>query len=129
MQIEAGDTHFAPNAPDTEWLPIVGQRGWVLLTKDKAIRTNALERKALISHQAAAFMLGGGNQPGAEMARIFVESRRRMERALRRFDVPLIASIFAKLPRERTLGRRRLVEQAQRAEVTHATRVRFGVGL
>jgi len=93
VQAEACDAHFEPNAEDAAWLPVVGQRGWVLLTKDKAIRTNALERNALISNHVAAFMLGGGNIPGAEMARIFIASLRSMQRALRRYEVPFIASI------------------------------------
>lgn len=59
MQVEAGDAHFAQDAPDTEWLPVVGQRGWVLLTKDKKIRSNALERSAPQQGTIAAFMLGG----------------------------------------------------------------------
>ncbi len=49
--------------------------------------------KASAGASVVAFMLGGGNLPGAEMARIFVESIRSMERALRSFDVPFIASI------------------------------------
>jgi hypothetical protein len=95
VRAEAGDAHFSPSAPDTEWLPVVGQRGWVLLTKDKAIRTNALERSALVTNNVAAFMLGRGNLPGVEMARIFIAAMRSIERALRRYEVPLIASVSA----------------------------------
>lgn len=53
----------------------------------------ALERTALVANDVAAFMLGGGNLPGVEMARIFIASTRSIERALRRFDVPFIASM------------------------------------
>ena len=30
--------HFDTGTPDEEWLPVIGQREWVLLTKDKLIR-------------------------------------------------------------------------------------------
>ena len=36
-QAEAGDDHFETNAEDAVWLPEIGKRGWILLTKDKAI--------------------------------------------------------------------------------------------
>ena len=31
--------HFARGTEDTSWLPVVGQRGWVLVTTDARIRT------------------------------------------------------------------------------------------
>jgi hypothetical protein len=92
-QAEAHDEHFDVNTPDADWLPVVGQKGWVLLTKDKAIRANELERRALLSNNVAAFMLGKGDIPGAEMAKVFINSMRTMQRALRRFDVPIIATV------------------------------------
>jgi PIN like domain len=39
--------HFQPGTEDAEWLPFVGQRGWILLTKDKRIRFNQLEKAAI----------------------------------------------------------------------------------
>lgn len=93
LQAEAHDSHFDMNTPDTVWLPVIGQKGWVLLTKDKAIRTNELERQALVANNVAAFMLGRGDLPGAEMARIFINAMRTVERALRRYEVPFIASV------------------------------------
>ncbi len=52
------DDVFPDDAPDVEWLSEVGKRGWVVLTKDARIRTNALERAALLDANVAAFMLG-----------------------------------------------------------------------
>lgn len=93
LQAEAGDDHFETNAEDAVWLPEIGKRGWILLTKDKAIRTNQLERDALLKNNVAAFMLGRGNVPGAEMARIFISAMRSIQRVVRRYEVPVIASV------------------------------------
>lgn len=93
LTVEAHDSHFAQNTPDTAWLPEIARRGWVLLTKDKAIRTNVLEFEALINNRVAAFMLGRADLPGLEMAAIFTKSMRSVERALRRFEPPIIASV------------------------------------
>lgn len=47
---------------DTDWLPIVGAAGLVVLTRDKYIRRRAIERRALLDHGVrACFLTGGGN--------------------------------------------------------------------
>jgi uncharacterized protein with PIN domain len=40
-KVEIHDDHFEQDAEDTLWLADVGRLGWVVLTKDKAIRRNA----------------------------------------------------------------------------------------
>lgn len=55
--VEVHDDHFPPNAPDHEWLPVVGEKGWVVLTKDKRIRYRGLELKALEDARVKAFVL------------------------------------------------------------------------
>lgn len=39
-RVEAHIDHFPQAAPDTEWIPEVGRRGWVLITRDKNICRN-----------------------------------------------------------------------------------------
>jgi predicted nuclease of predicted toxin-antitoxin system len=79
-EVHPHDDHFAQTTPDTEWLAEVGRRRWVVLTKDKNIRSNHLELRALLEAEVACVMLGHGNL-------------RRIERILRRFHVPLVASL------------------------------------
>ena len=57
LEVEVHDDHFAQNTPDQEWLPEIGKRRWVLLTKDMRIQTNAIERRTLLDNKVAAFML------------------------------------------------------------------------
>lgn len=40
------DDVFDQSTQDVDWLPQVGQRQWVLLTKDKRIRRNEVETTA-----------------------------------------------------------------------------------
>lgn len=93
FSVEAHDDHFAPDTPDQEWLAAAGKRNWVVLTKDKDVRRNALERAAIIQSSAACFMLGRGDLSADRMARAFLDARRRMERTLRRFHVALAATV------------------------------------
>ncbi len=93
FQIEEHETLFADNAPDDEWLGEAGRRGWVVLTKDKAVRRNALELAAILASQVACFSLANGNLSAVQMAKAFLTARPRMEKALRRFLPPITASV------------------------------------
>ena len=76
--VRVHDDEFEPNARDVEWLEGVGKRGWVVLTKDARIRTNAIERNTLLSSNVAAFMLGRGDMKGPQMAATFIAALPRM---------------------------------------------------
>jgi hypothetical protein len=43
--------------PDTEWLALAGQMGWVVLTKDAAIRRNPLEREVVEAERVKMFVI------------------------------------------------------------------------
>jgi hypothetical protein len=93
FHIEEHSAHFADDAPDAEWLAEAGRRGWVVLTKDKAVRRNALELAAILAGGVACFSLGHGNLKAGQMAQAFVAARFRMEKALRRYEPPMTASV------------------------------------
>jgi hypothetical protein len=38
VRFERHLAHFEPGIPDETWLPLVGSKGWILLTSDKRIR-------------------------------------------------------------------------------------------
>jgi hypothetical protein len=59
MHVEVHDDHFAPDAPDAVWLRVVGERGWVVLTKDERIRRRPLEREALLTAVRASLTHDG----------------------------------------------------------------------
>lgn len=55
--VEIHDDHFPQETPDTNWLIEIGQHGWVVLSKDSAIRRNRAEREALHAAGVRAFFL------------------------------------------------------------------------
>jgi hypothetical protein len=75
--VEIHDQHFHQAAKDTDWLPEVGRRGWVVLTKDRQIRTRQNELIALLSAGVAAFVLTAADLSGPEMASAFVRALHR----------------------------------------------------
>ena len=70
LTVVAHDDVFAPDTTDEAWLPAIGERGWILLTKDQRIRKHPLQRLALRAAHVRAFFFTGGNVTGPEMAEI-----------------------------------------------------------
>jgi hypothetical protein len=85
--------HFPHATRDEDWLPEVGRRGWVVLTKDARIRSNALERGAVVASDVALFELTRGDLTGVEMGAIFCAALGRIRTVLRRYPVPIVATV------------------------------------
>lgn len=56
VHIEHHGDHFAQNTPDTEWLSVVGDRGWVVLTKDTMLGRNENELRAIARANVKVFV-------------------------------------------------------------------------
>ena len=92
--VEIHDDHFSPEALDVEWLPVVGKRGWLILTKDDAIGRRVLEQMAVAASGARVFVLYSANLTGPEMADIFVASLSSMLRFSQGNSQPFIAKVY-----------------------------------
>jgi hypothetical protein len=85
--------HFPAGTEDSIWLPFVGQKGWILLTKDKRIRFNDLEKQAVIANRVREFYFTSGNFNGEAMAALLAVALPEMFRLCRMHRPPFIASI------------------------------------
>lgn len=85
--------HFQSGTPDDVWLPKVGANGWVLLTADKRIRYNLLEKQALKQHGVCEFVFASGNLSGQDMAAALELALPKMNRLARRLKPPFVAAI------------------------------------
>jgi hypothetical protein len=56
--------HFPIDSEDVDWLPEVGKRGWVLITKDQKIEKRPREKAALLNGKVRAFIILHGNLAG-----------------------------------------------------------------
>ncbi|MBK9522887.1 MAG: hypothetical protein IPO13_14970 [Rhodocyclaceae bacterium] len=65
---------FAPSAPDDEWLNVAGRNGWVVITKDKRIRSRESEKAAIVESGVLAFMVISANVGGNTLAEILLKS-------------------------------------------------------
>lgn len=91
--MEQHNTHFGRRTEDVEWLPFVGSRQWVVVTKDKMIRRRFFERQTLINAGVRAFVLGSGNLNGQAMAAILSAAMPAMLKLIAEQQPPFIARI------------------------------------
>lgn len=93
LKVEFHADHFADDAADEVWIAEVGRRGWIVLTKDKAIRRRDAELQAVVDAGVRMFTLSGGNMTGKEMEGVFVANRLKMGRFLKDHLPPFIARV------------------------------------
>lgn len=110
VQVEVHARHFpeeiaADSTADADWLGFVGEKGWVLLTHDKAMRHTSRERDAIMLHGVQAFMLMG-TYTVEDHAENFLRTRSSVERALKNaHGRPFIAKLYLPTPKERATKR------------------------
>jgi predicted nuclease of predicted toxin-antitoxin system len=90
-----GPQTFGTGTHDVDWLPKVGKRGWILITKDKNIRKREIELRALKQARVRAFVLTATHLRGEEQARVLNEALPAMVRLLRRKAASFLANISA----------------------------------
>lgn len=59
--------HYPENTGDEVWLQDIGSKGWILVTRDEAIRRKPAELDALRTHRVGAFFLGGKNRSRCDL--------------------------------------------------------------
>jgi hypothetical protein len=93
VRFERHLAYFQSGTPDEVWLPRVGANGWVLLTADKRIRYNFLEKQALKEHAVREFVFASGNMSGSDMASALELALPKMQRLFRKVKSPFVAAI------------------------------------
>jgi hypothetical protein len=92
--VKGHDDHFPQNAQDVEWIPEVGRREWVILTKDARIARNPLERRAVAYARIRMFTLVAKKLSGAETAIAFQLAMPAMIQLIHRHPPPFIAKVY-----------------------------------
>jgi hypothetical protein len=81
---------------DIEWLPIVGRRKWVLITKDERIRRRTVEMQAYLGAGVRGFvMTAAGEMRGIDQGALIARALPAIVRLVRKRAAPFIANITA----------------------------------
>lgn len=91
--VEVHLDHFKGDAPDPEWIPEIGRREWVLITKDQNIRRNPLERAAYAAAKLRGFIVTGKDMSGAELGELLVRCLDGLTRRAHKRPGPLLFAI------------------------------------
>ena len=94
MAVEVHDDHLPQDAPDEEWIALVGRMGWVAITKDRDVRYRAAELDAIRRHSARVIVIRMKNATGLDHAALLGEGRRRIARFAANTSPPFVAGIY-----------------------------------
>lgn len=93
LHVERKTDHFAQDTPDTEWLEAVGKKRWIVLSKDKNLKSNHIEIVALLKSNTHSFILTSGSFTGPEMANAFIIAIPQMRRIISKIPAPVVCSV------------------------------------
>jgi hypothetical protein len=92
-KVEVHLDHFPGDLPDTDWIPKVAARGWVLITKDQNIRRNPLEVAAYRASRLRGFVATGKDMNAQELGTLLVQCLHGMVRRAAGRTGPLLFTI------------------------------------
>ncbi len=75
MKVEIHDEHLPMDAPDEDWIALVGKRGWTALTKDKNIRFRSVQLEMIKRHRARVIVIRAKDSTGSDIAELLIKGR------------------------------------------------------
>ena len=94
MAFEVHDDHLPLDAPDEDWIALVGRKNWVAITKDKNVRYRTAELQAIRRHSARIVVIRMKNATGSDIAELLVKGRRRIARFAANTPPPFVGGIY-----------------------------------
>jgi hypothetical protein len=85
--------HFAVDALDEVWLPEVGTRQWIVVTKDRRIQQRRNEVEALINAKVRAFIFLDGQLPSVVMIALIELLMPKMLEVIKNYPPPFVFGI------------------------------------
>lgn len=94
IKVEVHDDHLPPDAPDEEWIELVGQRCWVAVTRDRNVRYRGAELAAIKEHSARVVVIRMKNATGPEIAELLVRGTGQIARFVAKTPAPFVAAVY-----------------------------------
>jgi predicted nuclease of predicted toxin-antitoxin system len=93
LNVEKHDDHFEQNTLDVIWLEECGSRNWVVISSDKAIKKNVLEKQALMKNNLAAFFFTSANLSSEKSVEIVKKGLSQIAKLILNAQRPFIARL------------------------------------
>ena len=91
--VEVHDDYLPMDAPDEEWIDLVGRKGWIAITKDKHIRYRYAELDAIKAHHARVVVIRAKNLTGRELAELLVRHFLKIQNFAAQNTTPFVAGL------------------------------------
>jgi hypothetical protein len=79
-RVEVHKRHYLPATPDPEWVADTTRKGWTIISGDKGIESDGINKQAVIQAEAKIFLLTDTESRGAEWAASLVMARHKIQR-------------------------------------------------
>src|SRR5688500_9524121 len=93
LQVEPHKKWFRHDTPDEDWLPVVGEKKWIVLMRDFRIGRRVIELNALLSSRVKAFALISGDQQDKQSAETLIKAMPKILEMIETNHFPFIAKI------------------------------------
>jgi hypothetical protein len=93
LNVERHDDHFDSETLDPVWIAACGKNGWVIVSSDKAIKRNELEKTAILNAGVAAFFFTSANITSAQQIEAFHKAGKRIAGLILNTKRPFVARI------------------------------------
>ena len=93
VRVEIHKRHYLPGAPDPEWIADAAKRGWAIISGDKGIEYDGINRHAVAQSGARVFLLTDTESRGAEWAASLVMARHKIQRVATENRGPFFCNI------------------------------------
>jgi hypothetical protein len=93
INIERHDDHFTQTTIDVEWISHCGEKQWIIVSSDKNIKKNILEKQAILSAKVAAFFFTSAAITSAQQIEAFSKALPKISNFVLNQKRPFIATI------------------------------------
>lgn len=93
LKVVSHHVRFRHNTEDEAWLEVVGEKKWIVLTRDKMIGRRKLQLDALFNAKVKAFVLVTDDLTDAQNADIIIKLIEKIFEMIEENRIPFIAKI------------------------------------
>lgn len=93
IRVEAHRRHYLPAEPDPSWIADSTSKGWVIISGDKGIEYDGVNRQAVLNARAKVFLLTDTESRGAEWAASLVMARHKIIRVATENNGPFYCTV------------------------------------
>jgi PIN like domain len=93
IAVEVHKRHYLPEEPDPNWIEDSSRRGWAIISGDKGIEYDGINRQAVETAKAKVFLLTDTQSRGAEWAAALVLARHKIVKIATENEGPFYCTI------------------------------------